>query len=460
MNVSADDNDTIAAIATAPGRGAIGIIRISGPRAVPIAASVFHGARGVADQSDWSAALGWIEHLGERIDEALCLCMRGPRSYTREDVVELHCHGGPAALHRVLAAVMEAGARPAGPGEFTRRAFLSGRIDLAQAEAVADVIASETAAAARAAAAQLAGGLSRRLGALRENLADLLARIEAGIDFSDEEDVTAITPAELSRRLDDARATLDVLLADAGAGRLLREGARVVIAGRTNVGKSTLMNALLRCERVIVTAVPGSTRDVVEDAVEIMGLPVRLFDTAGIRDDADPVESIGVSMARAALDSCDLALMVVDGSSPLTAEDRAIAATLRGRMALVVNKCDLPPALRPDQVQELAAGAPAVVISALTGQGIADLEREIAAALGAAPSSQEAPLLTNSRHISALRGCREALLSARAAREQGLSDEFAASDLREALSGLGEITGETATEEILGLIFSRFCIGK
>jgi tRNA modification GTPase len=221
-----------------------------------------------------------------------------------------------------------------------------------------------------------------------------------------------------------------------------------------------LMNALLHSERVIVTAVAGATRDVVEDAVEILGLPVRLFDTAGIRDDAGEVERIGVGLARSALDSCDLALLVVDGSSPLTPDDRSLAQTLSGRTAIAVNKCDLPLAISPDQVRDLAAGAPAVMISALTGMGLADLERAIACALGAAPASGEPPVLTNARHIAALRGCRDALIRAAAARTQGLSDEFTASDLREALDRLGEITGETATGEILDLIFSRFCIGK
>jgi tRNA modification GTPase len=363
-------------------------------------------------------------------------------------------------LKRALEAVIASGARPAAPGEFTRRAFLAGRIDLVQAEAVADLIASETEAAARAAAAQLEGALSQRLSGLRRNLAELLALIEAGIDFADEEDMTAIAKEELDSRLRQAAAEIAGLLKDAARGRRLREGARVVIAGSVNVGKSTLMNALLGRERVIVTASPGTTRDVVEDGLDIMGLPVRLFDTAGIRTGSDEVEQMGVDRARAALASGDLAVLVLDGGRPLADDDRVIAGSIPGPMVAALNKRDLPLMVTDAEIEDLARGAPVVKISALFGEGLEELEREIARALTAGATGTETPALTNARHAQALGLCAGAIERARTAARQGLSHEFMAADLRIALDHLGEITGETAAEEILDLIFSRFCIGK
>ena len=450
--------DTIAAIATAAGRGAIGIVRISGPEALVVAARVFRG-RDPRALPGFTAARGWIEDGEDRIDEALCLVMRAPRSYTREDVAELHCHGGPALLHRVLAAVLRAGARPAEPGEFTRRAFLAGRIDLAQAEAVADLIAGETAAAARAAADQLAGGLSRRIEALRFGLAELLARLEAAIDFPEEEDVPGLEPGELLAAIARLAGGMRALLADAERGRRLREGVRVVIAGRPNVGKSTLMNALLRAERVLVSPEPGTTRDVVEDALELEGIAVRLFDTAGLRSAAVAVEARGADLAREALAGADLALLVLDGSEPIGEDDRQAAAAIAGPLLLVINKSDLPPAATDDDCAALAAGATAVRVSARTGDGLDRLERLMAAAL-AGEGSGETPILTNQRHAHALRRAEEALERARAAIDRRLPPELAASDLRLALASLAEITGETTADDILDLIFSRFCIGK
>jgi tRNA modification GTPase len=460
MSAKVQDHDTIAAIATAPGRGAIGIIRISGPDALEVAGRLFKGDRNPADMPGFSLARGWIEHDGERLDEVLALVMRAPRSYTREDVVEFHCHGGAVPLKRVLAAVIGEGARPAAPGEFTKRAFLSGRMDLAQAEAVADIIAGETEAAARAAAVQLAGELSKRLRKIRRVLVEILARLEAGIDFSDEEDVVAIEPEEFMERLERAGAGLAELIDQAGRGARLRDGARVVIAGRPNVGKSTLMNRLLRSERVIVTESPGATRDVVEDLIEIEGIPVRLFDTAGIREQAKEIEMMGVEKARATLENADLVLLLVDGSEPLSDDDRELANSTSPALILVINKCDLETVVEEGKVKELATGAPVLKMSALTGEGVEDLERAIARALIGGEASMETPAVTNARHADVLRRAGEAIKRAMSAREEGLSDEFAASDLRLGLDALGEITGETATDEILDIIFSRFCIGK
>lgn len=460
MEKNESHNDTIAAVATPPGSGAIGIIRISGPRAVAIASKIFAGNKDPESMPGFTAALGWIERQGERIDEVICLVMRAPLSYTCEDVVEFHCHGGPLTLAAVMEAVLAEGARPAQPGEFTRRAFLSGRIDLARAEAVADLVASQTDQAARAAAAQLGGALSGRLKELRSGLAEVLARLEAGIDFADEEDVEAIGREELVQRLDDLAGNLGALLELARRGMRYREGATVAIAGCANVGKSTLMNRLLGSERVIVTPEPGATRDVVEDGIEIEGMPIRLIDTAGIRAATGTAERIGVDMAKKAVARADLVLFLVDGSQPLSEQDREAAALVSGEAVLVINKCDLPLAADEEEAVALLPGSPLVKISALTGEGVERLLRAVAEKLIGEGPSEETPLAAGSRHAQALAGAIDAVERARRAGVDGLSPEFVASDLRRALDAVGEITGETAPEDLLDLIFSRFCIGK
>ncbi len=453
------DDDTIAAVATPPGKGAIGIVRVSGPRALPIASELFRGGRDPAEMPGFSASLGWVEHQAQKIDQVLCLVMRAPKSYTTQDTAEFHCHGGPAPLRRVLQAVIEQGARPAGPGEFTRRAFLNGRIDLARAEAVADLIDSRTYASGRAAAAQLEGGLSKRLQEMRAGLLELLALLEAGIDFSDEEeDVTAIENSELITRLDKADAWMRELIEQAGRARMFRDGARVVIAGRPNAGKSTLMNRLLGEERVIVTPVPGTTRDVVEDMIEVGGAPVRLFDTAGLTEEGEPVESMGVERARKMIETADLCLFMLDGTKDIAELDREMAAAAHGGAILVINKCDLHMSINKEEAKALLPGSTALCISALTGEGMDGLMENMADALCA--GEVEAPVITNVRHADALSRSRQSILRTKAAAADGLSHEFVASDLRLCLEALGEITGETATEEVLDMIFSRFCIGK
>ena len=453
------NHDTIAAVATAPGRGAIGIIRISGPEALAIAARLFRGPQDPKEMAAGRMAHGYLEAEGIRLDEVLCLVMRAPKSYTGEDVVEFHCHGGPIPLRLVLSAVLREGARPAAPGEFTRRAFLAGRLDLAQAEAVADLIASETELAARAALAQLEGGLSHELGALRRKLAEQMARLEAAIDFADEEDVPADLPAELAGALRAAEDELGRLIEKAEQGRRFREGARVVIAGRPNVGKSTLMNALLRADRVIVTDSPGTTRDVVEDMIVLGQIPIRLFDTAGLREGGSAAERIGVTRARDIIATADLVLFMLDGSVSLSSEDRALISEVKSPCRLVVNKSDLPAVVTAKEIEELAT-RPALRVSALRGDGLSELEKAMADQLLAGASSQETPLITNLRHAQALQSARASLQRAWLAHQQGLSPEFIVSDLRLALEALGRITGETATEEILDIIFSRFCVGK
>jgi len=403
-----------------------------------------------------TAARGWIEHGGEALDQALCLVMRGPRSFTGEDIVEFHCHGGPAIIRRTLEAVLEMGARLAAPGEFTRRAFLSGRIDLAQAEAVADMVAGETEAAIRAAARQLEGGLSQRLEDLRRTLMETLALLEAGVDFSEHEDVRSISREELEERLDAVICSLAKLVDDAGRGRLLREGARLVIAGRPNVGKSTLMNSLLRKERVIVTPEPGTTRDIVEEVMEIGGVPVRMLDTAGIRAHAGDIEKLGVDLAKGAVRDADFVIMMIDGSSELTEDDRLLAEMVEAPAIVAINKSDLPATVSEEEAGQLFPHSAIVRISALQGDGLDGLETALSRLM--ATGEGERPLVTNARHEEALKRTREAV--ERAHKVSGESEEFIASDIRQALESLGEITGETVTDEVLDHIFSRFCVGK
>jgi len=456
------DHDTIAAIATPPGRGAIGIVRLSGPEALRIGQELFHGERGLDGLKGFAAGLGWVEDQGERLDQALCLVMRSPKSYTREDVVEFHCHGGPEPLRRVLEAALRRGARLAEPGEFTRRAFLAGRIDLSAAEAVAELIESRTEAQARAALRRLGGGLQDAIGRLRDQVLELLALLEAGIDFADEEDIQAISRLGLTSRLADLRAEAERMLGESEAGRVVEEGFTVTIVGRPNVGKSTLMNALLREDRVIVTPHPGTTRDVVEDALNLNGLLVRLSDTAGIRASEDAVEQLSVDRSWRAAAGADLVLLLLDGSEPLQPEDSALLAKLDRRpVLLVLTKADLPPALSAADAKKLRPGAPLVSLSARTGQGLEKLEAQIKE-LACSGSSLPGPsqVLLNLRQRQSLRRAGEALNRAQAALAQKLSDEFVASDLRPALAALGEITGENISSEILELIFSRFCVGK
>jgi len=458
MYASNSGYDTIAAPATPPGRGAIGIVRLSGPRALDIASKIFRGRKDPAQMPGFTAARGWVESGGRRLDEVLVLVMRAPASYTGEDVAEFHCHGGPLPLRLVLEAALKAGARPAEPGEFTRRAFLAGKIDLARAEAVADMIASDTERAARAAAAQLEGNLSHRLGRLRSALVGLLSRLEAGIDFSDEEDVVAVEQDEFNNALSRLKTELSELIDEAGRGRRLREGARVVICGRPNVGKSTLMNRLLGRERVIITPTPGTTRDLVEDMIEIKGVPIRLFDTAGLREAGEEAEAMGVDKAKKAVASADLVLFMLDSSEPLQNQDAAAASGISGPCIILLNKSDLPQAMDEADASGLLPEAEVITISALTGDGVDDLMSAMSALL--AGDGTETPAVTNARHKLALEQALEAAGRAEAAQLSGMSDEFIASDLRICLDRLGLVTGETATEEILDMIFERFCIGK
>ena len=456
-------DDTIAAISTPPGHSGIGIVRISGPDALAIADRVFRPANPAKIPSrvrSFTTSYGHVVRDGEVVDEVLLTVMRAPRTYTTQDVVEINCHGGISPLRRTLELVLESGARLADPGEFTKRAFLLGRIDLAQAEAALDLIFAQTEDAQKAAARQLQGALSAQVNALRDRLVEILAHLEASIDFGDE-GLELMGLAQVDGHLATVAAELGRLVQGATVGRLLREGLRTAIVGRPNVGKSSLMNALLGQDRVIVTHIPGTTRDVVEERIEVAGVPVVLLDTAGLRATDDPVESIGVARTRNALQDADLALLIVDGSQPLTEEDRALLLEMRQHRALVViNKSDLPRAVNPMEVAELAQ-TQTVTVSALTGAGLDVLRETIGQRVWTGASRADAgSLVTNVRHKQALERAAQHVQAGRAAIASGLSEEYVAEDLRDALDALGEIVGLTLPEDVIDRIFATFCIGK
>lgn len=452
-------DDTIAAISTPPGESGIGIVRLSGGRAVEIVVDVFVSARGRDIRTDRQRVfLGHVtDAQGAPIDEVLVHVMRAPHSYTREDVVEINCHGGMGPLNAVLERVLACGARLAGPGEFTQRAFLNGRIDLVQAEAVIDRIQARTRASLRAAAAAADGALSKAIHEMAETLADALAHIEAAVDFPDE-DLPELVDEALRKRLEDTRQRMRELLDTAEAGRLYREGAAVAIVGRPNVGKSSLFNALLRDARAIVTAHPGTTRDRIEEIITIGGVPVRLIDTAGLRTARDEVEQIGVEVARDALQQADVVLFVVDSSEPLSDEDERLAqelAPLDQSVLLALNKIDIAKVVR-EPAWEFARGCR---VSAKTGEGLAQLEKALGALLlGDASVAPEEGLITRIHQRDSLRRAEAAL--GQLLENYGASPEFLSIDLRDALNALGEITGETTPEDILDRIFASFCIGK
>lgn len=471
-------DDTICAIATPPGEGGIGVIRVSGQHALDVAAQVVLPRSGkplselvshkltVADVRSPARAqdVPQGEELPVRslLDEALVVVMKRPHSYTGEDVVEVQCHGGPVVLDQLCRWLLAAGARLAEPGEFTKRAFLNGKLDLAQAEAVLDTIRAKTARSLTVAQAQRRGMLSREVEQIRSELVTALAHIEAALDFGDE-DIAFVRKDELLRLLETTHLKLRRLVESGKDGRIWREGAVVVILGRPNVGKSSLLNALLRSDRAIVTPIPGTTRDVLEELVSIDGIPVRLIDTAGIRLTHDPVEAEGIRRSRLAWADADLALILLDGSEPLSQEDSSLLSSDQAvHSILVVNKCDLPRKLSPTHLEGACPGHSDIVdISATTQMGLDALRGAIRKrVLTGGVESPDGAMVTNLRHADA---CQRALLGVEQAQHSVAADragELIALDLRIAADALGEITGTITTDEILERIFSEFCIGK
>ena len=455
--------DTIAAISTPINEGGIGIIRISGPDAVKVASSLFRSAAfdprvpqshrlyygTIVDPQDSSS-----------IDEVLLTCMLAPRSYTREDIVEINCHSGLTVLRKILELVIQSGARPAEPGEFTKRAFLNGRIDLAQAEAVIDIIEAKTEASLKIASSQLQGGLSAKLHALRDALIDITSHVEASIDFP-EEDIDLHDARENEHKLAAIREELQSLSATYNEGKLYRLGVKTIIVGKPNVGKSSLLNALLGEVRALVTPVPGTTRDFIQETISIRGIPLVLQDTAGLHAGNDEIEKMGMALTRARLSEAELVLFIIDASQQLDERDQAIMNELSSRQVIaVLNKEDLPPAVSPEQVQKLLP-CPAVSISARFGSGIDQLQELIYQTLLSSPhSSASDSIITNARQQDALVRTTAAVASAQQAVRESIAPELIAIDLHAALQALGEITGETTADDILERIFASFCIGK
>lgn len=455
---------TIAAIATPPGPGGIGVIRISGSRAQPILAAIFHPKNKNKTLRSHQLSYGLIRDpkTGAMLDEVLAVFMQAPKTYTREDVVEIHCHGSYLVLEGVLALLLREGAQLAAPGEFTKRAFLNGRIDLTRAEAVMELLDANTMARVDMARNQLGGGLHATIMAIRKQLMVCLGTIEVAIDFPDE-DVEIINPQSMGRQMRmDVLDPLATLINAADKGRLYRDGISVVILGRPNVGKSSLLNSLLREERAIVTAVPGTTRDTIEEMLTIHGVPVRIVDTAGIRDQADAVEEIGIERARAKLGEADLVLFLIDATCGITPEDDQLRAALPGKPVLyVVNKIDIVEAYDAKGFQEKLVGLPLVSISAKEAHGIDVLEQAVYDLV--AGGEQWDPghgVVPNVRHRAALEKASDAANRVLEGVEQGLPPDLVAIELQTTLGHLGDIIGETTTEDVLDMIFQQFCLGK
>jgi tRNA modification GTPase len=453
-------DDTIAAIATPLGEGGLAVIRISGQEALAVADRIFvpvgKSSRKPSEATTHTIHYGKIVRQGLQVDEVLVAVMRAPRTYTREDVAEITCHGGMLAAKTVLDAVLEGGARLAEPGEFTKRAFLSGRLDLTQAEAVADLIHSRTELALSAANEQLAGKLSRRINHLRDDLLNALAHIEAHIDFPDE-DIAPDTHDALVKRLERGAAFIGDLLATANEGQILRRGIRAAIVGRPNAGKSSLLNQILGRDRAIVSPIPGTTRDTIEETANVRGLPVVFVDTAGLREARDEIESEGIRRSHEALARAELILHVLDASEPFTPADEKYLAEFAGKKRVLVrNKTDLPAKLELPE-----SGGRAVDVCCLTGQGIENLKDAIKELVWAGEIKAEMlEVMINSRHQEALSRAREGALRTLDALRSGATLELVALDLRIAVNAVGEIVGKTATEDLLDSIFSQFCIGK
>lgn len=448
--------DTIAAIATPAGRGGLGVVRISGPDAPRIASRLIDRDRPLTPRhATFATARFGAAHQLQR-EQVVVTWFAAPASYTGEDVVEISAHGSPVVLHAIVRAAIESGARLAEPGEFTLRAFLNQKLDLIQAEAVGDLIAAVTPLQARAAFDQLEGTLTTEITAIETALFDIVAKLEASLDFPDE-GYHFVAPKEAGDALAVVVARIDALLAQARRGRMVREGAGVAIVGTPNVGKSSLFNALLNANRAIVTAIPGTTRDLLTEQADIGGVSLSLVDTAGLRQTTDVVEQEGVARAKAAIEVADVTVVLLDRSRPLSMDDRELLGVTASKPRVVAwNKIDLPPALPLEPLDPVEA----VAISARTGAGIDRLVEAIGRALGSGEALRDRPAITNIRHVHLLERARESLVRAGDALASSVSEEFPLLDLQEAGAALQEITGRKTTDDLLRHIFERFCIGK
>ncbi len=473
--------DTIAAISTPPGCGGIGIVRLSGSNAIKIAEKIFRSPKKKKLAQTLSRRILYGHIINpknkEILDEVLVSVMKAPDTYTREDIVEINCHGGIIPLRQVLELVTSKGARLAGPGEFTQRAFLNGRLDLAQAEAVLDVINALTEQSQKTALEQLGGGISKKIEALREELVNLTALVEACIDFP-EEDIDPMSLNDIKTKSLQINRSLQKLIDSARYGMILREGLKTAIIGRTNVGKSSLLNALLEHDRAIVTEMPGTTRDVIEECLNINGLPIRIMDTAGIRDVKNVAEKEGVKRSLRAMENADLVLLILDGSEKLHKTDRELIekSNLKNTI-LVINKTDLPQKINlgnvlpakagnqkktriPGQARNDARAFNIINISAKKGTGLDELRNKISETALQGPAESTTTVVTNVRHVRALEKARASLDSFISQADKNTSPEFLSVELRDALDAVGEIIGITTPDDVLNRIFSNFCIGK
>ena len=456
-------DDTIAAIATAPGEGGIGIIRISGEKSLQVAQSIFKSKSGkmIKDYNARTLIYGTVVDNEKVIDEVLVAYMKGPNSYTAEDVIEINCHGGFISVKKILELILSKGVRLAEAGEFTKRAFLNGRIDLSQAEAIIDVIKSKTDMAHEVAQSQLEGSLAKKIKDLRMNVTEVLAHLEVSIDFA-EEDVEEITYQTLEEKALELRNEIKKLYDTAESGKILRDGLKTVIVGKPNVGKSSLLNSILGENRAIVTDIAGTTRDVIEEFVNIKGIPLKIVDTAGIRETEDVVEKIGVEKSRESFSTADLVIMVLDASRKLSEEDMEILESLKNKKTIVLlNKMDLEPKIELEKIEEFVNSEDIIKISALKHQGIEELQDKIEAMVyhGSVKNSSNL-MITNSRHKDALFKAYESINDAISAIEQRMPYDFIEVDFKNIWDYLGYINGDTVREDLLDTIFANFCIGK
>ena len=456
-------DDTIAAIATAPGEGGIGIIRISGEKSLQVAQSIFKSVTGklIKDYNTRTLIYGTIVDGEKVIDEVLVAYMKGPKSYTGEDVIEINCHGGFISVKKILELILSKDVRLADAGEFTKRAFLNGRIDLSQAEAIIDVIKAKTDKAHEVAQSQLEGLLSKKIRELRFKVTEVLAHLEVSIDFA-EEDVEEITYKTLKENAEDLKNEIKKLYDTSESGKILRDGLKTVIIGKPNVGKSSLLNAILGENRAIVTDIAGTTRDVIEEFVNIKGIPLKIVDTAGIRETEDIVEKIGVEKSKESYNTADLVIMVLDSSRPLSQEDREILETLENKKTIVLlNKTDLEQQIDIDELSKYVDCSSIIKISALQYKGIEELQDKIEAMVykGSVKNSSSL-MITNSRHKDALLKAYESINDAINAIDQNMPYDFIEVDFKNIWDYLGYINGDTVKEDLLDTIFANFCIGK